>query len=118
MDTTTTPPAAEDKTVAILSYLTLLGFIVAIILNSSKKNKLGIFHLRQTLGFYLTLIAVAICQVVLIVIPLLGLLVIFGLWCSILVLWIMGLVSAINGQMKPMPIVGPMYQRWFTNTFE
>jgi uncharacterized membrane protein len=35
-----------------------------------------------------------------------------------LVCWILGLVSAINGQMKPMPILGPLYQKWFGNTFD
>jgi hypothetical protein len=42
----TTAPAAEDRTVAIVSYLTLIGFVVAILLHSSKKTQLGAFHLR------------------------------------------------------------------------
>ena len=123
MDTTTpaqTPPSAagEDKTVAIISYLTLIGFIVAIILHSSKKTKLGAFHLRQMLGFMLTWIAVVVCQFILIFIPILGWLAIFALYISMLVLWIMGLIGAINGEMKPMPVVGPLYQKWFGNTFD
>ncbi len=40
----------EDKTVAIVAYLTLIGFIIAIILNGQKKTALGAFHLRQMLG--------------------------------------------------------------------
>ena len=52
-----TPPVApsqgEDRTVAILAYLTLIGFIVAIVLHSNKKTKLGAFHLRQMLGLLL-----------------------------------------------------------------
>ena len=39
-------------------------------------------------------------------------------WASMLVLWILGLVAAINGQMKPMPVVGPLYQKWFGTTFD
>jgi len=119
MDTTTPPPVAssgpatpppvaatEDKTVAILSYITLIGFIVAIVLNSNKKTKLGAFHLRQVLGLFLTGI---LC-----IIPLLGLVVALGL----LVFWIMGLISAIKGEMKPVPLLGAMYQKWFGTTFE
>jgi len=120
MDTTTPPPvtptgaaapppmvsATEDKTVAILSYITLIGFIVAIVLNSNKKTKLGAFHLRQVLGLFLT--------GVLCIIPLLGLVVAIGL----LVFWIMGLISAIKGEMKPVPLLGAMYQKWFGTTFE
>lgn len=117
---TSTPPSAvaEDKTVAILSYLTLLGFIVGIVLNSSKKTRLGAFHLRQVLGFFLTLIGVAVCQFVLVFIPILGWLAILVLWCSMLVFWLLGFIGAIRGQMTPMPLVGPMYQRWFGNTFD
>ena len=121
MDTDTTTPApavVEDKTVAILSYLTLLGFIVAIVLNSTKKTKLGIFHLRQMLGFFLTVMAVVVCQLVLVFIPILGWLAILVLWISMGVLWLLGLMSAIKGQMTPMPVVGAYYQQWFTNTFE
>jgi len=35
-----------------------------------------------------------------------------------LILWIMGLIAAVNGEKKPMPIVGPMFQQWFGTTFE
>ena len=119
----TTPPAAppqttEDKTVAIVSYLTLIGFIAAIIIHSNKKTKLGAFHLRQMLGFMLTVVAIVVCEFVLIFIPILGWLAIFALWVSMFVFWVMGLIAAINGQMKPMPIVGPMYQKWFGTTFD
>ncbi|HEY5042401.1 MAG TPA: DUF4870 domain-containing protein [Verrucomicrobiae bacterium] len=116
----TPPPAAvtEDKTVAIISYLTLLGFIVAIVIHSGKKTKLGAFHLRQVLGFFLTAIVLGFCQIILAFIPILGWLAILALWCSMFVLWILGLVAAINGQMKPMPVVGPLYQKWFGTTFD
>jgi uncharacterized membrane protein len=122
MDTTTqtSPPAiaSEDKTVAILSYLTLIGFIVAIIIHMNKKTKIGAFHLRQTLGFFLTCIAVGMSEIILVFIPILGWLAILVLWISMLVFWVMGLIAAVNGQMKPMPVVGPLYQKWFGTTFD
>ena len=117
----TPPPAAtagEDKTVAIVAYLTLIGFIVAIVIHMNKKTKLGAYHLRQVLGFLLTGIAVVFCEFILIFIPILGWLCILALWISLLVLWILGLVAAINGEMKPMPVLGPLYQKWFGTTFD
>lgn len=118
MDTTPPPPVptpgpaappvaavAEDKTVAIVSYLTLLGFIAAIIIHSNKKTQLGAYHLRQTLGLFLTSF--------LLIIPILNFLLIVVLF----VLWVMGLVAAIKGEMKPVPVMGPLYQKWFGNTF-
>ncbi len=115
---TTTPDVPEDKSVAIVSYLTLIGFIVAIVLHSSKKTRLGAFHLRQVLGFFLTGIAVGLAQFILLFIPIVGWLAVFALWVSMLVLWVMGLIAAINGQLKPMPVVGPLYQKWFGTTFD
>ena len=114
------PPATggEDKVAAIVAYLTLIGFIVAILIHMNKKTKLGAFHLRQMLGFFLTTIAVVFCEIILVFIPILGWLCILALWVSMLVLWILGLVAAINGQMKPMPVVGPLYQKWFGTTFD
>ena len=120
METTTptqTPPApatTEDKTVAIVSYLTLIGFIAAIIIHNNKKTKLGAFHLRQMLGFILSWLAL----IVLIIIPFIGWILIPVFYIFMLVCWIMGLIAAINGRMKPMPIVGPMYQKWFGTTFD
>ncbi len=136
MDTTTppvtTPPSqtTEDKTVAIVSYLTLIGFIVAIVLHSSKKTKLGAYHLRQVLGFMLTGIAgwigvaivMFILAVVLSFVKFLLVILVPLIWLafvgSMIVLWVMGLIAAVNGQMKPMPYVGPMYQKWFGTTFD
>jgi uncharacterized membrane protein len=124
MDATTpapTPSSAatgEDKTVAIVSYLTLIGFIAAVIIHSNKKTKLGSYHLRQMLGYMLTGLVIAFGQIVLLMIPILGWLAIVVIWISMLVFWIMGLVAAIKGEMKPMPLVGPLYQKWFGNTFE
>ncbi len=124
MDTTTPAPSAppiaaasEDKTVAILAYITLIGFIVAIIIHMNKKTQLGAYHLRQMLGFIITGFVAGICIAVLAVIPILGWLCILAIWISLLVFWVMGLIAAINGQMKPMPMIGAMYQKWFANTF-
>ena len=43
----------EGKTIAIISYLTILGTIVAYIMNSSKKNSFASFHIRQMIGIVL-----------------------------------------------------------------
>ncbi len=55
MENQTTPQEDPGKTVAILSYCTLIGFIIALVLNGEQKNKseLGVFHIRQALGIFL-----------------------------------------------------------------
>jgi uncharacterized membrane protein len=116
--TPVSPATTEDKTVAILSYLTLIGFIVAIIIHSSKKTKLGAFHLRQALGLILTSIAVGVAATVCAFIPFVGWIAAFAAWIGVIVLWVMGLVAAINGELKPMPVLGEAYQKWFGTAFD
>lgn len=111
-------PATDDKTTAIVSYLTLIGFIVAIILHSSKKTSLGSFHLRQSLGLMITSIAMIMVGMLLAFIPFVGWLTDLALWVGIMVLWFLGLLSAIKGELKPVPLLGEHYQKWFANAFE
>ena len=127
MDTTPPPtppglsseaPVSEDKTVAILSYLTLIGFIVAIVLHGNKKTALGTYHLRQALGLLLTAIACWILNVVLAFIPIIGWLTIMALWLGLFALWLMGLIAAANGQRKPVPVLGEHFQKWFGSAFD
>lgn len=110
-------PATEDRTVAILSYLTIIGFIVALIMHSNKKTALGSFHLRQCLGLIISAIALSVAGIILAFIPVLGWLAVLVGWLGFLVLWVMGLIGAASGQQKPVPVLGENYQKWFANTF-
>ena len=121
MDTTASPSQAaaagvttEDRTVAILSYVTLIGFLAAIIIHQSRKTQLGAFHLRQVLGLVLTGVVGGVCALV----PILGWIVWFLVVIGLFVLWLLGLISAIRGDMRPGPILGEQYQRWFAGAFD
>ncbi len=110
-------PATEDRTVAILSYITIIGFIVAIVIHGNKKTQLGSFHLRQVLGLFVTGVGFWICSIILAFIPVLGWLAILLGWLGFLVLIVMGFISAATGQQKPVPILGVHYQKWFAGAF-
>ncbi|MBK9176699.1 MAG: hypothetical protein IPM46_10280 [Flavobacteriales bacterium] len=107
-------PAGDDKTVAILAYITLLGFIIAIVMHSSKKTALGAFHLRQMLG----IVVLGLASYILIFIPILGWIAIVVLGICNLIMWIMGLIAAASGEMKPAPIFGAKFQQWFAGAFK
>jgi len=120
--------AKEDSTVAILAYLTPLffgvGIVIAIIMHGNKKTALGAYHLRQSLGLLLTSIVLwvpwMIVSFILAMIPFIQLLVPLlwmGLGVGITILWIMGLIAAVNGQQKPLPVLGVHYAKWFANAF-
>jgi len=104
---------AEDRTVAIVSYLTLIGFLAGIILHQNRKTTVGAFHLRQMLGIALTAAAASLCLIV----PILGWIVWLLMAIGLFILWTLGFISAVKGDMRPVPILGEHYQRWFAGVF-
>lgn len=112
-----TPQGGEDKTIAILSYITLIGFIIALVMHSSNKTKLGAYHLRQTLGLIITMFAMWIVAFILMFIPFIGWALVPLLWIGFFVLWILGLINAINGVEKPIPLFGELYAKMFAGAF-
>ena len=108
--------ADNGKTVALLSYITIIGWIVALVLNSSQKTSLGAYHLRQTIFLFIIAICLYILQIFLLFIPFIGWLISFLLifaGIGLFVLWIIGLIAAINGEEKPIPIIGKKAQQLF-----
>ncbi len=102
----------DQKTIAWVSYLTLIGWIIALVSynNSHDKSSLARFHIRQSLGLMLTALAISFLSVLL---GMGGML--FNLLnLGVLVLWIIGLVAATNREEKPVPLVGDFYQRTLT----
>ncbi len=120
--TDTPPPAAagEDRTVAILTYITIIGFIIAIVMHNGKKTALGAFHLRQGLGLFITAVVIWIPCMIISLIPVVNLLMFVvgpAVCIGLFVFWIMGLLAAVNGEQKPVPLVGAHYQKWFAGAF-
>jgi uncharacterized membrane protein len=92
----------DGKTKAIVAHITIIGWIIALVINSSEKDELASYYIRQLLGLYLLGI---ICSII----PVIG-------WIAsiaVFVFWIMSLVGAIQGEMKETPLVGKYFQDWF-----
>jgi uncharacterized membrane protein len=120
MSTETNPtpaPAAsgmDGKTIAIISYFTWIGWIVAFVMYNSNKSQLAAYHIRQSLTLMILGILCYILQIMLLFIPIIGWAVICLLWIGLIVLWVLGLVAAVNGQEKPIPVIGNMAQNIFS----
>lgn len=99
---------SEGKTTAIIAYITIIGLIIAFIMNNDKKNSFAAYHIRQSLGIGLTGLALSVVAAL----PILGWIVSGLGGIFLFVLWIMGLISALNGQEKPVPLLGEKYQEW------
>ena len=100
----------KGKTAAITSYILGIGVFIAMSMNSEDKNTFASFHIRQGLGITLTFISLG-----LIIGNFNSLLISASMWVFVSVLWSYGIFSAIKGETKPMPILGDLFQKWFSN---
>lgn len=108
-NTNTTTEIADGKNIAIIAYITVIGLIIAFVMNSDKKQPFATYHIRQSLGVMLTAFAGAFINII----PFLGWLLYLPILVIIVVMWISGLMNAINGKEKPILILGKKYEQWF-----
>ena len=113
MDSIENKPVAvnEGKNIAITAYFTIIGLIIAFVMNNEKKNTFANYHIKQSLGLALTGFALGMIGMI----PILGWIVSFFGIFVIMFMWIMGLINAINGIEKPVPLLGEKYLEWLKN---
>ncbi|TVR84398.1 MAG: hypothetical protein EA409_01070 [Saprospirales bacterium] len=93
----------DGKTKAIVAHITLIGWIVALVLNQSdKRDEFASFYIRQMLGLI-------IASILLSFIPIIG----WILSIVIIVFWVMSLIGAAGGELKTTPWIGHYFQDWF-----
>jgi uncharacterized membrane protein len=100
---------SEGKTIAIIAYITFIGLIIAFVLNIEKKNSFALYHIRQSLGLVLVALVLGIVNII----PILGWVVSIVGSIILLIMWISGLMSALNGKEKPVFLLGEKFQEWF-----
>jgi len=104
------------KNIAMISYFTWIGWIVAIYLFSFKENRDSYtrFHIRQSFGLGLLVIFCYVISLLfdfsLLYFSLPSLLIFILLF----VLWFLGFKSAMDEKERPLPIIGKYFQRWFS----
>ena len=98
----------EGKTIAIISYITWIGTLIAFIMNNDKKNSFAAFHIRQMIGLSILSIINSF-----VVYKFLG----YGassiIGIGLLILWVIGFIGAIQGEEKSVPLLGDQFQEWF-----
>ena len=109
----------DGKAAGIVSYFFIIGWLIAFFAMHHHKTDLGSYQLRQTLLFH---IASAIVLFVLNMI-FYSLLFTEGFWAAsalnwlmrsgIIVLWVIGFLGAVNGEKKPIPLIGYKAQTLF-----
>lgn len=108
----------NGKTVAIISYLTLVGWVIAYVMYGSNKQPLSSYHIRQSLGIMITGFLFYILQFMLFYVPFIGwliTLIMIPIGLLLFVCWIIGLIAAINGEEKPIPLIGNKIQEMLSS---
>ncbi len=99
----------DSKTKAIISHLFVIGWIIAVIFNMNHKEEYASYYIKQNLGIIILGIALRVLNVI----PLFGpvLMAVGGL--LLFVFWLMSFIWSIQGEMKPIPLLGDKFQVWF-----
>jgi len=99
----------EAKKIAIIGYLTIIGMVIAFVMNNEKKLGFASYHMRQSVGLCVTGLALGAIGII----PILGWIMnVVGIFV-LFYMWIMALMNAINGKEKPAPFLGKKYKVWF-----
>jgi len=96
----------QNKAMAILAYL---SWLVLIPLFAAKDSKFAKFHCNQGLTLFICSIACSLLMTILAFIPFvrwIGFILGSLLGVAILILAILGIINAANGQAKELPIIG------------
>lgn len=93
----------DKKVTGILAYFSLLGWLIAYLAGDKEGAK---FHLNQGLVIAIAEILLSAVNLVLGIIPIIGGIIGSILGILLFVLWILGLVSAIKGEEKAVPVLG------------
>lgn len=102
------------KTIAMLSYITLIGWIVAYWnYRKGAKSSLAKYHLEQALGIGILLIIINIIMTIPVMIDnaFTPFLIISNL--GLVILWMIGLLSAYHGVRLPLPFIGFYFKNKF-----
>jgi len=105
----------NNKTLAVISYFTLIGWIIAFIMynNSTEKSPSVAFHLKQSFGLAMFGIAAGIIGRILVSISL-SLSIIYSiLGIACFVLFIIGVINAASDKDKYLPLVGDFFDKQF-----
>lgn len=102
----------NNKTLSIVSYITIIGWFVAYISGKDNADALLKYHLRQALGLALVNIFFSlVLNIAALIVPGLSFIGILGL--AFLMLWIIGIINAANGAQKPLPLIGKAFENKF-----
>ena len=96
----------DAKQKSIIAHITIIGWIIALILNSSsgqERHLMTSFYLRQLLGIYLIGLVGSVAPDF----------ISWIFWMAAVILWFISLLGSLSGDTKLVPFLGEYFQDWF-----
>jgi len=96
------------KTKAIIGYITIVGMLIAISMNSENKDDFATWHLKNMFGLTILWIISVVSQYYIVEIA--------GeiIWYITIIFWFYSIAMAILNKKKAIPILSKKFQKWFT----
>ena len=101
----------DNKILSIVSYISIVGWIIAYFVGKDKADDLLKYHLKQGFGLFIFSFIWGILISILAGVTGIGMIRILGL--VNLILMIIGIINAVNSVKKPLPIIGKMFENNF-----
>lgn len=105
----------DNKTLSIISYITVIGWVIAFFIGKEKADNLLKYHLKQALGVVvLSLILSLLIQIVAIALPTLAWIVSTVLYIISIGYMVIGILNAVSEKQKPLPVIGQWADKAFS----
>jgi uncharacterized membrane protein len=102
----------DKKTLSVISYVTIIGWLIAYFSSNDKREPLVSYHLKQGLGIFIVALIFNIAfTVIASTIPSLAFLGLAGY--AFLIFMILGIINALNEKETPIPLIGKMFENQF-----
>ncbi len=95
----------DGKTKAIVAHLWWIGWVIALVVNSSEKDEFASFYIRQNLGLLVLSFITLLFRFSLTLMSLVSM--------ALFIFWLLSLIGALQGEKKETPVVGKYFQDWF-----
>ncbi len=97
----------NNKIMAVLCYLGILWLVP--MLTDAKNDPFVKYHINQGIIFTIFYIVAWIASLILGLIPILGGILSWVIWIAVAVLFVIGILNAINMEEKPLPVIGTLF---------
>lgn len=101
----------SDTAAGALAYVTIIPAIIFLLVEPYNRNSFVKFHAWQSIFLSIACFVLWFVNMILAFIPVIGWLLMLAIGVGIIVLWIVCVLKAMNGQKFMIPVIGPLAEK-------